>query len=108
MIRNIPHFALIPLLSLWFGIGEEIKLVLVSLCVFFPIYLNTVHGIRRIDTRLIEMEKVYGLHGAALFLNIILPGSLSSMLVGVRYALGIIWLILIVAETVVHGNNKII
>jgi len=105
MIRNIPHLALIPLLILWFGIGEEIKLVLVSLGVFFPIYLNTFHGIRRIDTRLIEMGKVYGLHGAALFWNIILPGSLSSILVGVRYGLGIMWLTLIVAETVAANSG---
>lgn len=100
MLRNIPHLALIPLVILWFGIGEEAKLFLVALGVMFPIYLNTFHGIRSVDPGLIEMGKVYGLRPAALFWQIILPGALPSILVGVRYALGIMWLTLIVAETI--------
>ncbi len=100
MLRNIPHLALIPLILLWFGIGEESKLVMVSLGVFFPIYLNTFHGIRSIDPGLIEMGRVYGLKGFALYRNVLFPGALASILVGVRYSLGIMWLTLIVAETV--------
>lgn len=100
MLRNIPHLALIPLVILWFGIGEEAKLFLVALGVMFPIYLNTFHGIRSVEPGLIEMGKVYGLRPAALFWQIILPGALPSILVGVRYALGIMWLTLIVAETI--------
>ena len=49
MVRNIPHLALIPLVILWFGIDEEAKLFLVALGVFFPIYLNTLHGVRTVD-----------------------------------------------------------
>jgi sulfonate transport system permease protein len=105
MIRNIPHLALIPLVILWFGIGEEAKLFLVSLGVMFPMYLNTFHGIRSVDPGLIEMGKVYGLSTAGLFWQIILPGSLSSILVGVRYALGIMWLTLIVAETIAADSG---
>ncbi|MBD1913235.1 MULTISPECIES: aliphatic sulfonate ABC transporter permease SsuC [unclassified Leptolyngbya] len=100
MIRNIPHLALIPLVILWFGIGEEAKIFLVALGVFFPIYLNTFHGVRSVDSQLIEMAKSYGLQGWSLFRKVIFPGALSSILVGVRYALGIMWLTLIVAETI--------
>lgn len=100
MIRNIPHLALIPLVILWFGIGEEAKIFLVALGVFFPIYLNTFHGVRAVDPELIEMAKSYGLQGWSLFRKVIFPGALSSILVGVRYALGIMWLTLIVAETI--------
>ena len=100
MLRNIPHLALIPLAILWFGIGEEVKLFLVALGVFFPIYLNTFHGIRSVDPGLIEMAKVYGLRGWTLLRKVILPGALPSVLVGVRYSLGIMWLTLIVAETI--------
>ncbi len=56
MVRNIPHLALIPLVILWFGIDESAKLFLVALGVFFPIYLNTLHGIRTVDPQLIEMD----------------------------------------------------
>ncbi|MEJ1161481.1 ABC transporter permease subunit [Prosthecomicrobium sp. N25] len=100
MIRNIPHLALIPLVILWFGIGEEAKLFLVALGVFFPVYVNTVHGVRGVDGQLIEMGRIYGMSRWTLFRKVILPGALPSIFVGLRYALGIMWLTLIVAETI--------
>ncbi len=100
MIRNVPHLALIPLVILWFGIDESAKIFLVALGTLFPIYLNTYHGIRNIDQGLVEMARSYGLSRFALFRQVILPGALPSILVGVRFALGFMWLTLIVAETI--------
>ncbi|HTH94332.1 MAG TPA: aliphatic sulfonate ABC transporter permease SsuC [Rhodocyclaceae bacterium] len=100
MIRNIPLLATIPLVILWFGIDETAKLFLISFGVFFSVYSNTFHGIRSVDPALIEMGRSYGLSGWRLYRDVILPGALSSILVGVRYALGFTWLILIVAETI--------
>lgn len=100
MIRNIPHLALIPLVILWFGIDESAKVFLVALGSLFPIYLNTYHGIRNVDAGLVEMSRSYGLSGFSLFWQVILPGALPSILVGLRFALGFMWLTLIVAETI--------
>jgi sulfonate transport system permease protein len=100
MIRNIPALALIPLVILWFGIDEAAKLFLLSVGVFFPVYLNTFHGIRSVDGALVEMARSYGLSGWALYRDVILPGALPSILVGVRFALGLVWVLLIVAETI--------
>jgi sulfonate transport system permease protein len=100
MIRNIPALALIPLVILWFGIDETAKLFLISVSVFFPIYLNTFHGIRSVDKNLIEMARSYGLSGWQLYRHVILPGSVASILVGVRFSLGLMWVLLIVAETI--------
>ncbi|WP_439668018.1 aliphatic sulfonate ABC transporter permease SsuC [Cupriavidus necator] len=100
MVRNIPALALIPLVILWFGIDETAKLFLVSLGVFFPVYLNTYHGIRSVDTGLVEMARSYGLSGWQLYREVILPGALPGILVGVRFALGLMWVVLIVAETI--------
>jgi len=100
MIRNVPPLALIPLVILWFGIEEEAKLFLVALGVFFPVYINTFHGIRSVDRALVEMGRSYGLAGWELYRDVILPGALPSILVGVRFSLGFMWVILIVAETV--------
>ncbi len=100
MVRNIPALALIPLVILWFGIDESAKLFLISVSVFFPIYLNTFHGIRNVDPQLIEMGRTYGLTRWQLYREVILPGALSSILVGLRFALGLMWVILIVAETI--------
>lgn len=92
--------ALIPLVILWFGIDETAKIFLVALGTLFPIYLNTYHGIRNIDPALVEMSRSYGLSGFSLFRHVILPGAMPSILVGVRFALGFMWLTLIVAETI--------
>jgi sulfonate transport system permease protein len=100
MVRNVPHLALIPLVILWFGLGEQSKLFLVALGVLFPMYANTFHGVRSVDPALIEMARLYGLRGRALFRQVIWPGALPSILVGLRYALGLMWLSLIVAETI--------
>ncbi len=100
MVRNIPALALIPLVILWFGIDESAKLFLVALGVFFPVYLNTFHGIRAVDQGLIEMARSYGLSGWTLYRQVILPGALPSILVGVRFSLGLMWVLLIVAETI--------
>lgn len=100
MIRNIPALALIPLVILWFGIDETAKLFLLAVGVFFPVYLNTFHGIRSADQGLIEMARSYGLSGWALQRDVILPAALPSILVGIRFSLGLVWVLLIVAETI--------
>jgi len=105
MVRNIPHLALIPLVILWFGIDESAKLFLVALGVFFPIYLNTLHGVRTVDPQLIEMGRIYGMTDGELFRRVIFPGALPSIFVGLRFALGIMWLTLIVAETIAASSG---
>ena len=100
MVRNVPPLALIPLVILWFGIDESAKLFLVAIGVFFPIYLNTYHGIKSVDAGLVEMARSYGLKGWPLYREVILPGALPSILVGLRFSLGLMWVLLIVAETI--------
>jgi sulfonate transport system permease protein len=105
MLRTIPNLALIPLVILWFGIGEEAKLFLTALGVFFPIYLNTLHGVRNVDPQLIEMGRVYGMSPWTLFRRVIFPGALPSIFVGLRFSLGIMWLTLIVAESMAASSG---
>ncbi|WP_159915926.1 ABC transporter permease subunit [Pantoea sp. 18069] len=105
MVRNVPHLALVPLVIIWFGIDEGAKLFLVALGVFFPIYVNTLLGILTVDTQLIEMGRAYGMSRRTLFLRVLLPGALPSIFVGLRYGLGIMWLTLIVAETIAASSG---
>jgi sulfonate transport system permease protein len=105
MIRTVPHLALIPLVIMWFGIDEPAKLLLVALGVFFPIYLNTMHGVRTVDPQLIEMARSYGMSRFELFRWVILSGALPSIFVGLRYGLGIMWLTLIVAESIAASSG---
>src|SRR3954462_3859011 len=105
MLRHIPHLALVPPALPWFGIDEQAKLFLVALGVFFPIYLNTLHGIRPVDPHLIEMGRIYGMSNSELFRAVIFPGALPSIFVGVRFALGIMWLTLIGPETIAASSG---
>ncbi|WP_193548399.1 ABC transporter permease subunit [Azospirillum palustre] len=100
MIRAIPFLALLPLVIVWFGVGEGQKIFLVSLGVAFPVYINTTLGIRQVDPKLLELGRVRGLSTALLIRRIVLPGALPSILTGVRYALATAWLALVVAETI--------
>jgi sulfonate transport system permease protein len=99
MVRAIPFLAMLPLVIVWFGVGEMAKIFLVALAVLFPIYINTMLGIRQIDPKLMELAKVIGLDWAAIVRRIILPGAMPSILTGVRYALAHAWLALVIAET---------
>ena len=105
MIRNIPNLAMVPLVILWFGIEDGARIFLVALGVFFPIYINTFHGIRTADAQLVEMGRSYGMSNWELFRRVILPGALPSIFVGLRYSLGIMWLTLIVAETIAANSG---
>ncbi|MFD8334831.1 ABC transporter permease [Streptomyces solisilvae] len=100
MVRTIPHLALVPLMIAWFGIGEEPKILLVALGTFFPIYLNTVTGIRGVDPKLIQLGRSYGLGRWALVREIAVPGAMPTILAGIRYSLGVAWITLVIAETI--------
>ncbi|MEM5451631.1 MULTISPECIES: ABC transporter permease subunit [Paraburkholderia] len=99
MVRAIPFLAMLPLVIVWFGVGEVAKIFLVALAVLFPVYINTMLGIRQIDPKLMELAKVIGLNWPAVVRRIILPGAMPSILTGVRYALAHAWLALVIAET---------
>jgi sulfonate transport system permease protein len=100
MARMLPHLALVPLLIIWVGIGESLKITLVSLGVFFPMYFNLYAGIRDIDERLVEAARTCGLGALARIRHVILPGALPALFLGLRLAIGAAWLSLVVGETV--------
>jgi sulfonate transport system permease protein len=98
MARMLPHLAPVPLLIIWVGIGESMKITLVALGVFFPLYFSTYAGIRDIDERLVEAARTCGLGTWARLRHVILPGALPSLFLGLRLAIGAAWLSLVVGE----------
>ncbi|MGV9411100.1 ABC transporter permease [Nocardia sp. NPDC003693] len=100
MLRTVPLFGLIPVFIIWFGIDEQPKIFLIALGVAFPLYLNTYAGIRQLDPKLAELSQVLGLTAWERLRDIVFPGALPSVLVGLRQSLGIAWLSLIVAEQI--------
>lgn len=100
ILRAVPNFALLPVLIAWFGIGEQPKVVLISLTVVVAIYINTYAAIRNVDASLVEAARTFGAGRWELVRTVILPGALPGFLVGLRLALTGSWLALIFAETV--------
>lgn len=104
-LRVVPSVSLLPLLMLWFGIGESSKIALVVFGVAFPVYLNTYSGIRGVDVKLIEAARVFGLGRAGLIRRVMVPGALPSILVGLRYSVGLAVIVLVVAESIVANSG---
>lgn len=100
MLRTIPFIALVPLFVVWFGIGELSKIALIVGATIFPVYLNTYHGIRGIDRKLLELGKSFDLSRAETIKIIVLPLATASILVGWRYAAGVALLGLVAAEQI--------
>lgn len=98
--RTIPVLALTPLFIVWFGIGETPKIALIAVSATFPLYLNLFSGIRGVDVRLVEAARSFGLKGWSLVREVILPGALPSFFVGLRYALGVSVLVLVISEQI--------
>ncbi|MEV5839272.1 ABC transporter permease [Nocardia sp. NPDC052112] len=98
--RSIPTLALIPLFIVWFGIGEEMKLIVITTSVAIPIYINTHAQLRGVDSRYVELAATVGLSRWGFIRRIALPGSLPGFFTGLRLAVTISWLALVVVEQV--------
>jgi sulfonate transport system permease protein len=96
--RAVPTLALIPLVVIWFGIGEIMKVTVISLAVFIPIYLNTHTALRGLETRYVELAETVRLSRAAFVRDVVLPGALPGFMLGLRFAVMSAWLALVVVE----------
>ncbi len=99
-VRTWSHLARGPRYIIWCGIGETPKIALIALGTVFPIYLNLFAGIRAVDRKILEAATTLDLTRAEIIWNVVLPSALPQFLVGLRYAVGIAWLTLVVAEQV--------
>lgn len=104
-VRHVPPLALLPLLILWFGIGEGSKMVVILLATFFPVFMNTLDGVRRCDPRLIEVGMSLRLSPFAIFRRVILPWAIPSVMTGLRLGLGYSWRALIGAELIAAASG---
>ncbi|MGP3970641.1 ABC transporter permease [Streptomyces sp. 6N223] len=98
--RSIPALAMIPLLILWFGIGESMKVITIALSVLVPVYIHTHNGLRTIDGRYVELAEAVRLSRARFLRHVVLPGALPGFLLGMRFAVTSAWLSLVVVEQV--------
>ena len=104
-VRQIPMMAWVPLLVIWFGIGEESKVAVIFLASFFPVLVNTIDGIERTDSKLVEVGRMYRLSGWQMFRQIYLPSALPSIFVGLKLALGTAWMAVVGSEMIAASSG---
>lgn len=101
LFRPISPLAWIPLAIMWFGIGETGKVFVIFIATFFPILLNTVSGVKGVDPVLIRAGQALGCNDArSLFIKVILPAAMPTIIVGLRISFGTGWAAIIAAELV--------
>ena len=106
IFNTIPILAILPVMIVWFGIGEKPKILIIAFGAFVPIYLNLFAAIRGVDQRLVEMARTTGAGRWRLVTRVMFPGALPGFLVGLRFALAYSILGLVAAETV-NANSGI-
>ncbi len=104
-MRSVPPLSLIPLLILWFGIGEVSKTIVIVLASFFPMYLSFYKGFSEVDNKLIEVARSFNFNNLEIYKKVILPYSFSDILVGMRIGLGYSYRAIIGAELIAASSG---
>ena len=104
-IRQVPLLGWMPLIILWFGIGEFSKVVFIAIGAFFPVLINTSIGIRGVSREYLEVGKVYKLSKLRLLGLIIIPAALPSIVSGIRLSIGLSWLLVVGAELIAANSG---
>ncbi|MFZ6750454.1 ABC transporter permease [Undibacterium sp. Ren11W] len=105
VLRPIPPIAYIPLSILWFGLGNPPAIFLIALGAFFPVLMNTIAGVRHVDSIYIRAARNLGASQTTLFLRVMLPASVPYILSGVRIGIGTAFIVVIVSEMIAVNNG---
>lgn len=97
-MRSIPSIAWVPLFILWLGIFEASKITLISVGVFFPVYLGVSSGIIAVDRKMVEVGRIFNLSGFQLVRRILLPSIIPGFVTALRSGLGLGWMFVVAAE----------
>jgi NitT/TauT family transport system permease protein len=100
LFRQTSALAIYPIFILLLGLGETSKIMIIGWAAFFPVLLNTISGVKRVDTRLIEMARVFGASRREVFKRVVLPAATPAIFVGLRLSATTSLLLLVAAEMI--------
>jgi len=103
--RPIAPMAMLPIAILWFGTGTAAAVAIVAYAAFFPVVLNTIHGVQGVDRRMVEAARTMGVARPRILASVMLPAALPSVLLGARLAMGVAWTAIIAAELAVGAKS---
>lgn len=98
MLRPIPSTAWVPLTLVFFGFGFQGAVFLIALGAFFPIFLNTIEGVRGVTGSLTRVGRMLGSNTFQLLRHFVVPASLPNIFIGIRLSVGLSWVLVVVAE----------
>jgi NitT/TauT family transport system permease protein len=104
-LRPIPPIAYIPLSILWFGLGNPPAYFLIAIGAFFPVLINTIAGVRNVDSIYIRAAQNLGTGRLTMFWRVILPAATPYILTGVRIGIGTAFIVVIVAEMIAVNSG---
>lgn len=104
-LRPIPPLAWIPLVILWFGVGEFSKVLLVFIGAFFPIVMNTEAGVSMVDDMYLKVGRIYKANTVQMLRNVVFPASMPAIIAGLKIALSSGWMVVVAAEMIASKSG---
>ena len=105
LLRPIPPLAFLPMMVLWFGIGETSKVAFIAYAAFFPIFTTTVEGIKYVDPLLIRAAASLGASERDIFRYVVLPAALPNIITGLRIGFGLSFFVIVAAEFIAADSG---
>ncbi|AOY00418.1 ABC transporter permease [Jeongeupia sp. USM3] len=105
VLRPIPPIAYIPLSILWFGLGNAPAIFLIAIGAFFPVLMNTIAGVRHVDSIYLRAARNLGAGQWTMFARVILPAATPYILSGARIGVGTAFIVVIVSEMIAVNNG---
>ena len=105
LLRPIPPLAFLPMMVLWFGIGEMSKIAFIAYAAFFPVFTTTLEGIKYVDPVLIRAASSLGASRTDLFRYVVLPAATPSIITGLRLGFGLSFFVIVAAEFIAADSG---
>ena len=105
MLRPIPPLAFLPMMVLWFGIGEASKVAFIAYAAFFPVFTTTIEGIKYVDPVLIRAASSLGASERQIFWHVVLPAATPNIITGMRLAFGLSFFVIVAAEFIAADSG---
>jgi ABC-type nitrate/sulfonate/bicarbonate transport system permease component len=105
LLRPIPPLAFLPMMVLWFGIGEGSKIAFIAYAAFFPVFTTTLEGIKFVDPVLLRAAASLGATQREMFRYVVLPAALPSIVTGLRLAFGLSFFVIVAAEFIAADSG---
>jgi ABC-type nitrate/sulfonate/bicarbonate transport system permease component len=105
LLRPIPPLAFLPMMVLWFGIGEASKIAFIAYAAFFPIFTTTVEGIKYVDPLLLRAAASLGASQRDLFRYVVLPAALPAIITGLRLGFALSFFVIVAAEFIAADSG---